>query len=310
MKESLISIALCTYNGETHIKEQLESILKQSYTNLEIIVVDDCSGDNTFSILQQIAETDTRIKIYQNDKNLGFNKNFEKAISLTSGDLIAISDQDDIWLPSKIQDLNNCIGNKWLVFSNSAFLTPAGITQGKLVENIIPNTLTYTALLLNNVVTGHTILFKREFLPYVLPIPHLGYYDWYMGFIAAYHNQIDFCNKVLTRYRIHPGSVIQKRHSKILSENVKGEENFRLVYAQLNAFLSYKGLKPEDKLFIETLKDSYLKKTRGFSVNLFRIIMSRYDELFLNKKRKGLSLLNFALKFSRKISIKAFENRN
>jgi glycosyltransferase involved in cell wall biosynthesis len=238
LKEPFVSIALCTYNGEKYIEDQLSSILNQSHSNLEVIICDDRSQDNTLSILKDLASKDSRIHVFANVENLGFNKNFEKAISLTSGDFIAISDQDDIWMPSKIQDLLSCIGDKWLVFSNSAFIAADSTIEGKLLFNFRPEGLSYKSFLFNNLVTGHTTLFRKEYLSYLLPIPELGYYDWYMGFVACYHNQITYCDKVLTRYRIHPGSVIQKRESEVRSEINKGEVNFWLIYKQLKAFLS------------------------------------------------------------------------
>jgi glycosyltransferase involved in cell wall biosynthesis len=109
MQLPLVSIAMCTYNGAKFMAKQLESIINQTYKNLEIVIVDDRSTDDTVAIVEQFAKNDERIKFYQNETNLGFNKNFEKAVNLTTGDYISISDQDDIWLPTKIEDLLNAI---------------------------------------------------------------------------------------------------------------------------------------------------------------------------------------------------------
>lgn len=103
MENNFVSIAMATYNGEKFLSKQLESILAQSYAHLEIIICDDCSSDSTWEILKVYASQDNRISIYRNDYNLGFVKNFEKAITLCSGRYIALSDQDDIWLPEKIE---------------------------------------------------------------------------------------------------------------------------------------------------------------------------------------------------------------
>ena len=85
-KDSLVSVAMATYNGERFIKEQIDSILRQTIQSIEIVICDDCSTDNTWEILQEYAKYDLRFKIYRNDTNLGFCKNFEKAISLCHGD--------------------------------------------------------------------------------------------------------------------------------------------------------------------------------------------------------------------------------
>ena len=122
----LVSIALCTFNGAKYLSEQVESILNQTYTNLEIIICDDCSSDDTPDIISKYLSKDRRIKMFVNTTNLGCNKNFEKAISLTSGEYIAISDQDDIWEPYKIEELVNNIGDNWLIFSNSSLIDTDG----------------------------------------------------------------------------------------------------------------------------------------------------------------------------------------
>ena len=75
----LVSIAMCTYNGEQFIREQLDSLIAQDYQNLEIIIVDDCSTDSTYAILEEYASAHKSIALYSNPKNLGFKRNFEKS---------------------------------------------------------------------------------------------------------------------------------------------------------------------------------------------------------------------------------------
>ena len=96
----LISIAIATYNGEKYLEEQLDSIYAQTYKNIEVIVTDDCSSDKTVEILKKYYKSHG-LKYVINETNLGFVKNFEKAISLCRGDYIALSDQDDIWLSTQ-----------------------------------------------------------------------------------------------------------------------------------------------------------------------------------------------------------------
>ena len=100
-----VSIALCTYNGEKFIREQIESYLTQTVLPDEIIVCDDGSSDDTVSIVRQYLEANEGIKwrLIQNEKTLGTNKNFEKAVGFCSGDFIFFSDQDDIWRNEKIE---------------------------------------------------------------------------------------------------------------------------------------------------------------------------------------------------------------
>ena len=98
-----ISIALATYNGSQYIRDLLDSLFSQSLLPDEIVVVDDCSSDDTLTILKEYAVKYEIIRIYSNESNLGVNKNFEKAVSLCSGNFILLCDQDDVWLPNNVE---------------------------------------------------------------------------------------------------------------------------------------------------------------------------------------------------------------
>jgi glycosyltransferase involved in cell wall biosynthesis len=98
-----LSIAMCTYNGEAYIAEQLESFVKQTYLPSELVVCDDRSQDGTIPIVQDFARTAPfPVRIQVNQATLGVRKNFERAITLCTGDLIALSDQDDVWQREKL----------------------------------------------------------------------------------------------------------------------------------------------------------------------------------------------------------------
>ena len=102
----MISIALCTYNGSRYLKEQLDSIAGQTRLPSELIIRDDRSTDDTVDIARRFAETAPfAVKVHVNSENVGSTKNFELAIEGCSGDIIALSDQDDIWLPQKLERL-------------------------------------------------------------------------------------------------------------------------------------------------------------------------------------------------------------
>jgi glycosyltransferase involved in cell wall biosynthesis len=293
-KKPTISVALCTYNGEQYIEEQLKSILNQDYRELEIIIVDDCSTDNTIKIINEYAAVDSRIKLFVNDSNLGFNKNFEKALGLTSADYIAISDQDDLWLPEKISTLRQNIGNSWLIFSNSSFIgdTPGG----QLLEEFkLPSS--YKGVLLNNYVTGHTVLISRELLRHAAIFPTLGYYDWWLGFIATYHQKITYLPQTLTLYRIHAASVVQTAGR---GDNW-AKKKIANAAAMLKAFSQYEELETDDKIFLGQLATAYHEnQSNWISPVLIKIIFKYYEELFPTlKRRKTLSKLNFAFKYSK-----------
>src|SRR5688572_30528777 len=103
-----ISVAMCTYNGADFLSDQLESIIAQSRPPDEIVVCDDGSTDETQTLLKQFAAASpVHVTLHFNEKNLGSVKNFEKAINLCTGDVIALSDQDDVWYADKLQLIEN-----------------------------------------------------------------------------------------------------------------------------------------------------------------------------------------------------------
>ena len=102
--KATISVALCTYNGERFLSRQLTSIQQQTISPYELIVCDDCSTDSTIEIVRAFAASVAfPVRITRNEHNLGFVANFERAIRLCRGDLIALCDQDDIWYPIRLE---------------------------------------------------------------------------------------------------------------------------------------------------------------------------------------------------------------
>ena len=108
----MIGIAMTTYNGEKYLKEQIDSILNQTVSDFELIVCDDVSSDSTMDILNDYAEKDDRVHVFRNEENLGFLKNFEKAIRICldrGAEYVALSDQDDVWTDDYLMVLSNIL---------------------------------------------------------------------------------------------------------------------------------------------------------------------------------------------------------
>ena len=105
-----VSVVMCTYNGEVFLREQLDSIVTQTHPIHELIIQDDCSTDHTAEIVTEYAQRYPYIRFHRNTQNLGFNRNFQDALSKATGDFVAIADQDDIWYPEKIQKQAETIG--------------------------------------------------------------------------------------------------------------------------------------------------------------------------------------------------------
>lgn len=188
------------------------------------------------------------------------------------------------------------IGNHWVIFSNSELVNekeePMG---GKLIEQVDLDQLSHKSFLFINHVTGHTSLFHREFLKYYLPIPEQGYYDWWMGFIAAYHEKIIFINKVLTKHRVHTQSVVQQKIHSNFDKKSRSIFNYNMV----NNFKNYIQLKEKDRVFLQEYDKAYTKSLDKFSLRLYWFYLKNFDEIHLNRKNKSfLSKVNFLRKIS------------
>lgn len=207
---------MATYNGERFLAAQLDSILAQDYPNIEIVVSDDQSSDTTIEILQayQKVATDVSLHIYRNEKNLGYVKNFESAVSHCRGEFIAFCDQDDIWLPQKIssQLLTLQAAKAKAVYCDAALVDAIGsdLNAGlwdSILDQPPPTQLDYRAFYLANCVTGCTMMIDRQLLDQALPfidgIPH----DWWLAYHAAYNNELVYAAEKLIGYRQHGNNV-------------------------------------------------------------------------------------------------------
>lgn len=234
----MISIAMTTYNGEKYLEKQIDSILSQTYQDFELIICDDSSKDGTLEILKKYAKKDTRIKFYINKTNLGFLKNFEKCINLCTGDYIAFSDQDDIWLPEKLQFSLNKIKDNYLFCSNATLINEFDTTMNITMKDIIKikekdlNSKQFIEhFLYHNFVQGSTILAKATFIKQYLPIPDdFIYHDWYYGLLASLSNKLVYSEKTTLLYRQHPRQCTKAKKLSFKEKFIKeaGEEAIKI----------------------------------------------------------------------------------
>lgn len=209
------SIALCTYNGEKFLQEQLESFLIQTKLPDELIISDDFSTDSTVRILKNFekhAPFPVRIEI--NQKQLGIVKNFEKAISLCANEIIFLSDQDDVWMGGKIEEITRQFeqnGNLGMVFTDAELIDE---NSQKLNKTLFAETFRkadkskplFDLCLNKNVVTGATIAFRGKYRKDFLPIPNNIPNIIHDGWIALAISAIAECKRLekpLIKYRQH-----------------------------------------------------------------------------------------------------------
>ena len=185
--QPLVTVVLCTYNGEKYLRPQLDSILAQSWQHLEIIISDDGSTDSTPAILEEYRQKDQRIRYQVNASNLGYNKNFEQAFQQAGADFIAISDQDDIWESNKIAIMMDYWKDDSLfIFSLSGTFTDDDFKNRKPAPDVNYTPIRHLQqLVFNSPVHGHACIFRKELLAHCIPFPDDIYYDWWMSMHAA-----------------------------------------------------------------------------------------------------------------------------
>lgn len=216
----MISVAMATYNGAKYIKEQIDSILSQTVQNFELVICDDCSKDDTWNILEEYASSDNRIRIFRNSENIGFMKNFEKAVSLCTEKYIALSDQDDIWHSDHLEILLNTMMNNNcdIVCGHPVFVDENNIELPRkfdyfLMDNI-PHNNSDTArhiLLSTSSYQGASMLIRKTFFEKALPIPEGAYYhDSWFAVLSCFMGGLIYVDTTILRYRRLSSSVTVK----------------------------------------------------------------------------------------------------
>jgi glycosyltransferase involved in cell wall biosynthesis len=277
----LVSVVLCTYNGAAYLEEQMNSLLAQTYPNLEIVILDDCSTDNTLPLLEKMAATNNHIIVYQNEHNLGYNKNYEKAIQLAKGEYIAIADQDDIWDLQKISFMMENLWDSHTVLVHCASARFETNQAPKLKSSTYKKAFTGNdtrSFFLYSLISGHNIIFKKTLLPHILPFPDNIFYDWWLCAAATTVGKINGTNKVL---------VYQRMHAHNATVNVEKTSFFyQQTIHNLQAFLAMPQLNPAYALLGKQLLQGFSTlANRAFSFSLFAGIVKYSPVLFSHKKR-------------------------
>lgn len=261
MNDNKVDILLATYNGEKYLKEQIDSILNQTYKNFNLIISDDFSKDGTVDILKEYEKKDSRITLYLQEENLGSNKNFEFLLSKISSDYYMFSDQDDVWHEDKIEIcLDEIIKkNVDLVFTdleivdeNLNLINKSFNTKMKLIKKITRYN-DYRLEYLYNCVTGCTMLAKSSNLESILPFPKNKdiLHDYWISLITSISGKILYIPKTTIKYRQHSKNQIGtvKYTDKFLKFDEKRDY---IIDLKINKFKTYI---ENEKYFNSYLKD-------------------------------------------------------
>ncbi|MFP3832289.1 glycosyltransferase [Chryseobacterium sp. SIMBA_028] len=215
------SVALCTYNGGTYIAEQLESILSQTKPVYEIIICDDGSTDDTLKILSDYNDRyPNLIKVHLNPENLGYVGNFEKAMSLCTGDLVFLCDQDDRWYTQKVATITETFEKQSTVdivchniklfgemINNSEETTYWDLDNIKPQDFTQPQDIIKRILYHGNIFPGMSTAIRNTFLKKNLPLKKINpviIHDYELLLLASNNDSVWMEKTILGEYRIHP----------------------------------------------------------------------------------------------------------
>ena len=289
-----VDILMATYNGENYLKEQIDSILNQTYKNIQLIISDDCSKDGTREILKKYEQND-KIKIFYQQENLGYIKNFEFLLNKVESNLYMLSDQDDIWKEEKIEksveklkneNVDLVFGDLEVVDENLNTIYESFNKYMKLERKIDKCIRNYKLQYLYNCITGCTILSKKELLDKILPLPSQSKYmvhDYWMGLIVSLNGKIGYIKEPYIKYRQHGNNQIG---TEKVSHKFKKLEQVRdlFINVKLGIFTSY--VQNEEK-FPENLKKQnkqalqyyeMLKNKKYFNFRSWNIFYKLYKE--------------------------------
>ncbi|MCK0152859.1 glycosyltransferase family 2 protein [Alcanivorax sp. S6407] len=203
-----ISIAMASYNGEKYIREQLESFLTQTRLPDELIITDDCSNDITEEIVNEFSSrAPFKVVFHKNKKNHGYCGNFNEALIRTTGDIVFLSDQDDVWFPEKIERMVSLAEKNpdKLLLMNDAVLTDAHLNP---LEVTRLDQFRSGGMNLDDFVMGCCCLIKREFLELALPIPEEYHsHDHWLVKLADGMSSKMVVDTALQYYRRHENNV-------------------------------------------------------------------------------------------------------
>ena len=293
---ALVSIAMAAYNGEKYIAQQLQSIVDQTYRNIEIIITDDKSNDDTIQIIRDFQKNYRNIFLFCNKENLGITKTFENSFKNCKGDFVAISDQDDIWELNKIEIMLNEIGKEDAFYSNSQLIDKNGKFLGLDFKSLMNFKSYYSgaAFLLSQAVPGHTILIKKDFLKNLLPFPDGLLFDRWISYCSASNNGLKYIDKPLVQYRQHESNAIGIKGK---SENKKRRETnkhkFLYKLNELRRLATAPVRNNETRLIVNRMLTLFNRK---WSLQRSIFFFEYRGEILVTKKRSEFRKILYCIK--------------
>jgi glycosyltransferase involved in cell wall biosynthesis len=298
-----VSIALATFNGAQFLEEQLDSLLGQTFTDLEIVISDDRSDDRTPEILQSYASRypDT-IRLHLHDTNVGYVRNFERCLQACNGDAILLCDQDDVWEPDKVAVLLDTLRTRGdlLVYSDAILVdTDNQQIHPSLWEHLGLRDIgdNRAGLYLRNAVTGCTCILERKLLSLALPIPGgFPVHDWWLAYVALQYGGLSRLDRRLTRYRQHAGNALG---TNILKDKQTTSSHIPMAKRAWNRFVS------PWKKNLERIAKSRIQ-ARNFQLKVYAAF-ARFNEQHALDTSLSAVLAEWSQAYTRHIYLKEYQ---
>jgi len=252
----LISVVIATYNGAQYLAAQLDSIYNQTYFKIEVIVCDDKSTDATVEILQEY-EKRHGLRYYVNATKQGVVKNFESAIAYANGSYIALADQDDVWLPDKLElslQLLQKIEKEAVKNQPVVVFTDLTVVDAKLnimhmsywgFMKLNPKNTQLNRVLVENVLTGCTLLMNRTTVNLAVPMPAEALmHDVWLLLVASCFGSVGYLREPTVLYRQHSQNVVGAQKKNILKKIASGytklkQNRFSLLLPEIEQAKSF-----------------------------------------------------------------------
>lgn len=281
MKEP-IDVLLATYNGEKYIKEQIDSILNQTYKNIRLIISDDCSKDTTTEILKEYEKKDDRVVLYIQEKNLGVVKNIEFLLQKVEAPYYMLADQDDYWLAEKVEksleklkqeNADLVFGDLEVVDEKLNTMYPSFNDYMLLTRKIEKYIHNYKVNYLYNCVTGCTILARKETIKKILPLPITSkrvIHDHWIGLMVSLNGKLAYIPEKYIKYRQHGNNQVG---TEKISHGFKKIEQVRELFinVKLGVF------------------ETYLENNEKFPEDLQKLNQKSYDYFKMLEKKKRIN---------------------
>lgn len=306
MQKAHVHIVMATYNGEKYIREQLDSLLSQTYQNISVEICDDGSTDMTLAIAKEYCAEDSRVSLVENEKNQGYVRNFLHGIKRSEADYVMLCDQDDIWNADKVAITLSAMqgaeqempGVPILVYTdamNYDSRTKKDIGRFHKASHLQVKKVDTPHLFMENKCIGCTIMLNRSLVMCVEDMPEeIRVHDWWLALIAAHFGQIVYVDKATLRYRQHDDNMIggDSYHSYVQERASRLQEQRQVLhktYEQAAAFLRCYRDKMNDEQIRVAEKFASMEQANWF-VRRKRVICDGYRKSGL-LRNVGLLLL-------------------